>query len=100
MGCCKHGNTDGDCIECLRDEIAELRGALYDEQHGITHTLRVDLLEEALQAMLNMAPRIRDERNGCFGDLQVDCTCTACKIRRIITPNKELRRLAEGQSGD
>jgi len=43
-----------------------------------------ELLREALQAMLNLAPRIRDDRGGCFGDGGRDCPCTACKIRREI----------------
>ena len=61
MGCCKHGNTDGECLRCEEDfaeeveaansvgakriaaleaENAELRAALYDEQHGISFHLR------------------------------------------------------------
>lgn len=31
------------------------------------------LLAEALEAMLNLAPRIRKERSGCFGDGGEDC---------------------------
>lgn len=45
------------------------------------------LLSEALDAMLNLAPAIRRERSGCFGNRQFDCMCTACKIRRFMGPN-------------
>ena len=43
-----------------------------------------NLLREALEAMLNRAPRIKNDRGGCFGDGGKDCTCTVCKIRREI----------------
>jgi len=42
------------------------------------------LLREALEALWNLAPRIKNDRGGCFGDGGKDCTCTACKIRREI----------------
>src|SRR3546814_19674920 len=32
-------------LKTLRDDLAMLRGALYDEQHGITATLRNDALD-------------------------------------------------------
>ena len=76
MGCCKHGNTDGSCLEC---EMA----------------LANAILEEALEAMLNLAPRVRKERGGCFGNQQADCGCTACKIRRFLMPNAELTGVAK-----
>ena len=25
MGCCKHGGTDGDCLDCLREEVESIR---------------------------------------------------------------------------
>ena len=43
-----------------------------------------ELLREALEAMLNLAPRIKNDRDGCFGDGGKDCVCTACKIRREL----------------
>lgn len=47
-----------------------------------------DLLREALEAMNNLAPRVK-EYGGCFGKMAGtggghDCTCTACKIRREL----------------
>lgn len=47
-----------------------------------------NLLREALEAMLNLAPRVK-EYGGCFGKMAggtggEDCICTACKIRREI----------------
>lgn len=42
------------------------------------------LLAEALEAMLNLAPRIKNDRGGCFGDGGKECACTACKIRREL----------------
>ena len=57
-----------------------------DDGDYVKHEDARALLNEALEAMLNMAPRIRDERGGCFGDGGQDCACTACRIRR------ELRR--------
>ena len=42
------------------------------------------LLREALDAMLNLAPRIKNDRGGCFGDGGQDCECTACRIRREL----------------
>ncbi len=47
------------------------------------------LLREALEAMQNLAPRVKDY-GGCFGRMAggggADCECTACKIRRELTP--------------
>jgi len=76
--------TDAKRIEALEKESAELRAALYDEQHGITHSLRVALLEEAVEAILNLAPGVRRDRGGCFGSQQSDCECSVCKIRRWL----------------
>lgn len=45
-------------LKAMRDELAMLRGALYDEQHGITATLRA----EAHEAMLNQ------ERERCAAE--------------------------------
>lgn len=42
------------------------------------------LLSEALDALLNLAPSVRRDRRGCFGNLQTGCDCTACKIRRRL----------------
>lgn len=42
------------------------------------------LLSEALDAMLNLAPTVRRDRRGCFGNMQTECDCTACKIRRRL----------------
>lgn len=46
------------------------------------------LLSEALEAMINLAPRVKNY-DGCFGRMAggcggKDCDCTACKIRREI----------------
>ena len=46
------------------------------------------LLREALESMLNLAPRVKGY-DGCFGRMVggtggEDCTCTACKIKREI----------------
>lgn len=45
------------------------------------------LLREAINAMQNLAPRVK-EYGGCFGRMTggggADCECTACKIRREI----------------
>lgn len=48
------------------------------------------LLREALEAMTNLAPRVKDY-GGCFGRMAggyggKECACTACKIRREIEP--------------
>ena len=80
-------------LEAAEKEAAELRAALYDEHHGITHGLRVALFEETVEAILNLAPGVRKERGGCFGSRQTDCGCTVCKIRRWLAlerPNVEL----------
>lgn len=121
MGCCKHGNTDGDCLRCeeefaesveaensrgakmiaaLEAENAELRAALYDEHHGITHSLRVALFEEAVEAILNLAPAIRKERGGCFGSRQADCGCTVCKVRRYLALERPNVKLTGGRDHD
>ena len=48
-----------------------------------------NLLREALEAMINLAPRVKDY-GGCFGrmaggkDGPDECVCTACKIRREL----------------
>jgi hypothetical protein len=46
------------------------------------------LLSEALEAMTNLAPRVKDH-GGCFGRMAggiggYDCSCTACKIKREL----------------
>ncbi len=50
---------------------------------------QAELLREALEAMQNLAPRVKDY-GGCFGRMAggggADCECTACKIRRELTP--------------
>lgn len=56
------GDTE---ISKLHDEITMLRGALYDEQHGITATLRADAHEQALAR-----ERLRREGNSPLDDLQ------------------------------
>lgn len=38
-------------LRAMRDELAQLRGALYDEQHGITATLRNDMADAARMAL-------------------------------------------------
>ena len=48
------------------------------------------LLSEALEAMINLAPRVKNY-DGCFDRMAggfggKDCKCTACKIRREIDP--------------
>ncbi len=102
MGLCRHGKTDGECGLCFGEELAdvtasleqaerevrELRSALYDEHYGITHDLRVSLFQEAIEAILNLAPAVRRDRGGCFGTMQPDCGCTVCKIRRWLQLHK------------
>lgn len=71
----------------LKKYLAEREAEAYP---GIAHdfeTMRL-LLKEALDAMLNLAPRVKDY-GGCFGRMAgsgggKDCICTACKIRRAL----------------
>lgn len=67
--CCVENNEDAaEHILCIGDALDSAR----------------ELLSEAREAMLNLAPRIRDDRYGCFGTCQMDCCCTSCKIRRVL----------------
>ena len=89
-------------LEAAEKECQELKLALYDEHHGITHGLRVALFEEAVEAILNLAPGVRKERGGCFESRQTDCGCTVCKIRRWLAlerPNVQGDRLRANTEG-
>lgn len=77
-------------LDCIADELEakhghDLRLFVTDLRIASKSMERKDVvLREALEALLNMAPRIRDERGGCFGNGGQDCNCTACRIRREI----------------
>lgn len=80
MGCCKHGNTDGECLRC-EEEFAEAVEAENSRSAKIVSALEaenselrasLELLEEAIEAILNLAPGVRNERGGCFGNRQAE----------------------------
>ena len=55
------------------------------ERAALALEAAVELLIEARESMLNLAPYYRRERDGCFGERQADCACTTCKIVRLIS---------------
>jgi hypothetical protein len=53
----------------------------------ISDSEAVELLNESLNALRNLAPRpYKGRQTLCFGEYpnEADCPCTACKIRRIL----------------
>ena len=77
-----------DSVETYFDTLdSELKQNLFEDIQKITDA-KDDILREALNAMLNLSPRVK-EYGGCFGKMAggiggEDCICTACKIRREI----------------
>jgi len=110
MGCCKHGNTDGDCMRCeeefveevdaensrnakriaaLEAENAELRAALYDEKHGISFHARDAILQRwqdhGRQLMASHRAQLPSEARDLYGG---GCGCNQCEeVRALFTPN-------------
>lgn len=77
-----------DSIETYFDTPdSEIKQNLFEDIQQITDA-KDGLLREALNAMINMAPRVK-EYDGCFGRMAGgtsgdECTCTACKIKSEI----------------
>lgn len=93
MGCCKHGNTDGDCVQCLRDEIAELREVTtlayraLEDAFSVLSTIEGDDANEQRELDL-LAKRVKDVSVGLF------------TLLRHTGPNTPHEREAESRPPD
>jgi hypothetical protein len=80
------GTTRGDGNETRRNQ--NYRNRVIDSYFSVMMKAKNILLSEALEAMTNLAPRVKDH-GGCFGRMAggiggYDCSCTACKIKREL----------------
>lgn len=76
-------------INSLNDEVAELRCALYDEQHGISYHARDAILQRwqdhGRQLMASHRAQLPIEARDIYGD---GCGCNQCEeVRALLTPS-------------
>lgn len=79
-------------IQALEEENAELRLALYDEQHGISFHFRDAHLQQweyhGRQLMASHRAQLPSEARDLYGG---GCGCNQCEeVRALLTPTAEL----------